>query len=440
MNSIRRRLLVWMLSALALVGVAASVVTYFQAREDVNDLFDYQLQQLALSLEHRPGALPRVDRGDAEDRREESDFVTQIWDRDGKLVFASHGQLTLPRAAGRGYAMHVWNNRQWRDYQTTWRGLTIQVAQPMSARDEMAAAMALRILVPVLVLIPFLGIIIWISVGRGLVPLDEIGAALAARSPSAMSPLSAIHLPVELAPMVSAINGLLERLSLAMETQRQFIADAAHELRTPLTAVQLQLQLVERAESREERDAALADLKCGIERAIHLVRQLLALARAQPDAAVRTFSAVSIDGLARTVVAEYAVLAVDKGVDLGIGRLEPVVAMGDAESLRTMMGNLVDNAIRYTPGGGRVDLSVYPQRREAVLEVEDSGPGIPQEERSRVFDRFYRRPGSQVQGSGLGLAIVKNVVDRHRGRIILGAGRNGQGLMVTVTVALAGRE
>ncbi len=435
MNSIRRRLLVWMLSALALVGVAASVVTYFEAREDVSDLFDYQLQQLALSLEHRPGAAPRVDPGDAEDRREESDFVTQIWDRDGRLVFASQTQLTLPRAAGHGYAMHVWNNSQWRDYQTSWQGLTIQVAQPMSARDEMAAAMALRILVPVLVLIPFLGIIIWISVGRGLVPLDEIGAALAARSPLAMSPLSAIHLPVELAPMVSAINGLLERLSLAMETQRQFIADAAHELRTPLTAVQLQMQLVERAESREERDAALAELKCGIERTIHLVRQLLALARAQPDAAIRNFSKVSIDGLARTVVAEYAVLAVDKGVDLGIGRLEPVATMGDAESLRTMMGNLVDNAIRYTPGGGRIDLSVYPQRREAVLEVEDSGPGIPHEEHSRVFDRFYRRPGSQVQGSGLGLAIVKNVVDRHRGRIILGAGRNGRGLMVTVTLA-----
>jgi len=426
-----------MLSALGLVGIVASGMTYLQAREDVNDLFDYQLQQLALSLEHQPGAAPRVERGDAEDRQEQSDFVVDIWDRDGKLIFASRAGLILPRAAARGYAMHNWHDSAWRSYQTRWRGLTIQVAQPMSAREEMAATMALRILVPVLVLIPFLGVVIWVSVGRGLLPLKEIGAALGARSSSDMSPLAAIHLPVEVAPMVFSVNDLLTRLSVAMETQRQFIADAAHELRTPLTAVQLQLQLVERADTPAERELALVELTAGIGRAVHLVQQLLALARVEPEAVIRKFGIVSVDDLARAVVADYAVLAVDKGVDLGIGRVERATIAGDADSLRVMLGNLVDNAVRYTPSGGRIDLCVYRDEYDVVLEVEDNGPGVPQEERSRVFDRFYRQPGSQGQGSGLGLAIVKNIVERHHGQIVLGAGKNGRGLNATARFAVA---
>ncbi len=438
--SIRRRLLVWMLSALALAGIAASGMTYFQAREDVNDLFDYQLQQLALSLEHRPGAPPRIEAGDPEDRAEELDFVTQIWDLQGKLVFATHPRAILPRASQRGYAMYTWDNSTWRAYQTVWRGMTIQVAQPMSARAEMAATMALRMLVPVLILIPFLGVVIWVSVGRGLMPLNEIGAALKSRNPSALSPLAAKHLPVEVMPMVSAMNDLLARLSKAMETQRQFIADAAHELRTPLTAVQLQLQLVERADSQQERELALAELKSGIQRAIHLVSQLLALARAQPEAVNRTFDVVAIDRLAQTVVAEYASLAVNRGIDLGIARLEPTQTVGDAESLRVMLGNLADNAIRYTPSGGRVDLSVYTSESDAVLEVEDNGPGIPREDLPRVFDRFFRLPGSQPQGSGLGLAIVKNVAERHRGHIVLSAGRNGRGLKATIRLAATAQQ
>ncbi|MHB8392836.1 MAG: sensor histidine kinase, partial [Acidobacteriaceae bacterium] len=254
--------------------------------------------------------------------------------------------------------------------------------------------------------------------------------------PSAMSPLSATHLPDEVAPMVTAVNDLLARLSLAMETQRQFIGDAAHELRTPLAAIQLQLQLVDRADSAAEREAALAELRSGIARAIHLVQQLLALARAEPQVVPVTPGTASVDELARAVVADYAALAVDRGVDLGIAHLEPAIVDVDADSLRVMLGNLVDNAIRYTPSGGRIDLSVTTMAGEAVLEVEDNGPGISAEHLSRVFDRFYREPGTQVPGSGLGLAIVKNIVERHRGRIALGFGSNGQGLRATVRFTL----
>ena len=436
MNSIRRRLLAWMLSALVLAGIAASGMTYFEAREDVNDLFDYQLQQMALSLEHPPGVASRVSPADAEDRAEETDFVTEIWNRSGHLVFASHPRRLLPRSDRTGYAMHRWHGDTWRTYRTAWHGLTIQVAQPMSARAEMAASMALRILVPVLALLPFLGIVIWASVGRGLRPLGEIGAALAARSPASLSPLDTRRLPVEVRPMVTAVNDLLARLAVALETQRRFIADAAHELRTPLTAIQLQLQLVERADAAPERDAALAELRSGVIRAIHLVQQLLALARAEPQAVAPASAATAVDELARAVVADHASLAVDRGVDLGVVHLDPAVVDIDAESLRVMLGNLVDNAIRYTPGGGHIDVSVRTVGGEVVIEVEDSGPGIPQEHLSRVFDRFYREPGTQVAGSGLGLAIVKNIVERHHGVIVLAPGRGGCGLRATVRLAL----
>ena len=440
MNSIRRRLLVWMLSALALAGVVASGMTYFETREDVNDLFDYQLQQMVLSLEHRPGVAPLVSRGDAEDRAEETDFVTEIWDRHGRLIYQSHPQVVLPRFVAQGYAMHRWRGGVWRTYQSRWHGLTIQAAQPMTARTEMAAAMAVRTLVPVLGLLPFLGVVIWVSVGRGLRPLREIGDALAARTPAVMTPLGAEHLPTEVVPMVTAVNDLLARLSAAMETQNQFTADAAHELRTPLTAIQLQLQLVERADSAEERDRAMVELRSGIGRAIHLVRQLLALARAEPLAVAPTAGAAPADELARAVVSDYAAMAVDKGVDLGIVRLEPARVDVDPEGLRVMLGNLVDNAIRYTPGGGRIDLSVRVAGGQALLEVEDSGPGIAPEHLLRVFDRFYREPGTQTPGSGLGLAIVKNIVERHGGRIELTAGSSGQGLRAMVRFALASRD
>lgn len=435
MISIRRRLLLWLLSALGLIGLLASAVTYLQVREDVNGLFDYQLRQIAYSLRYQPVAAPRPEQDESEGEEDLSDFVTQVWSRDGTLIYTSRPDLALPRFSDHGLATRSWRGERWRVFQVSGPGRVVQVAQPMNTRREMAASLALRVLGPVLALIPLLGAVIWISVGRGLRPLREISAELGARTPSAMTPLPQSRLPLEVAPLVAALNDLLERLSRAMQVQRRFVADAAHELRTPLTAVQLQLQLVERAATPAERAAGLARLASGVHRAVHLVQQLLALARVEPDAAQRALAPVALDDLARAAAADHAALAMDKGVDLGVARAEPVTVSGDAESLRVMLGNLLDNAIRYTPPGGRVDLSVYARDGEAVLQVEDTGPGIPREERERVFDRFYRRSGQDAQGSGLGLAIVKSILERHGGRISLDAGRDGRGLQITVTFA-----
>jgi two-component system OmpR family sensor kinase len=220
--------------------------------------------------------------------------------------------------------------------------------------------------------------------------------------------------------MVTQLNGLLVRLADAIETQKRFTADAAHELRSPLTALQLQVQLVERAQSDEGRRDALEQLKGGIRRASRLVEQLLAMARIEP-AAAQPPGAVALETLAAA-----------KGVELRLGRIEPAQAAGVQEGLRTLLGNLVDNAIRYTPAGGSVTVDAFAQNGSPVLAVADTGPGIPPEERQRVFDRFYRLPGSGAQGSGLGLAIVRQIADAHRAQIELSEGEGGGGLRATV--------
>ena len=244
--------------------------------------------------------------------------------------------------------------------------------------------------------------------------------------------MSDTDLPVEITPLVRALNGLLTRLDSALGTQQTFIADAAHELRTPLTAVQLQIQLAERAHEEGERAAAFAQLKKGLKRITHLLEQLLTLARHDPSAVERPFAAVDLSKLAKQVIAERAPLAQQKNLDLGMQHDEPVMVQGDREGLQILLGNLVDNAIHYTPAENRIDVSVMMENACPLLLVADSGPGISIEDRERVFDRFYRGSGTGVPGSGLGLAIVKNIAERHHAQIGIDAAKEGPGLVVTV--------
>lgn len=232
--------------------------------------------------------------------------------------------------------------------------------------------------------------------------------------------------------MVTALNDLLQRLSEALDTQREFIADAAHELRTPLTALSLQAQVVEGAPNPEKRAAALMALRGGIARANHLVEQLLTLARLDPEAGHSLLSPQRLNELAVTVVADYVPLAVRKNVDMGIVTAEPALVSGDPEALRVLFGNLIDNAIRYTPPGGRVNVSILRHGNRVRLDVDDTGTGIPPDERARVFDRFYRALGNPEPGSGLGLAIVKRIADRHRIAVQFADGESGRGLKVSL--------
>ena len=303
----------------------------------------------------------------------------------------------------------------------------------MSIRERQAADLALKTLRPFALLLPVLGILIWIAVGSALQPLQRLTTLVNARQVNALDPLPNERLPEEVRPLVGALNDLLVRLGSALDRERAFMADAAHELRTPLTALHLQIGTLARAANETERNEAMEQLSAGMQRAIRLVEQMLSLARQEPRAE-RPRVQVALVEVAREVVAELVPLADAKQIDLGISSSQPEVVLGDPDALRTLTRNLVDNAVRYTPAGGRVDVSVEragaPAR--AVLKVVDNGPGIPAEERVRVLDRFYRRPGTSPPGSGLGMAIVKAISDAHGATLELAAGPEGKGLAVSV--------
>jgi two-component system OmpR family sensor kinase len=287
--------------------------------------------------------------------------------------------------------------------------------------------------------VPILGLLVWFAVGHALEPLQRLAGSVKARRLGALEPLPLGHLPDEVQPLVGALNDLLGRLTGALERERAFMADAAHELRTPLTALHLQLGALARAGTDRERAEAMQRLSAGVQRSIRLVEQLLSLARQEPRAELAR-SALALDELAREGVAELVPLADARGIDLGIAGAQAALIRGERESIATLIRNLVDNAVRYTPAGGRVDVSVMGPAapgQPVVLTVTDDGPGIAPEERARVFDRFYRQPGAQVPGSGLGLAIVKAIADSHGADIVLGESEGGKGLSVSVSFTAA---
>lgn len=430
MTSIRRQLLVSLFCTVIVGGLGAAAVIYMTVEDEFDEIFDYELREVALSFrEDSLGSpiAPPVQIVDAED-----DLVIQIWNRAGTLVYLSdHLPLPPPRAAP-GFSSVSTPGIEWRVFNTPLRAYTIQVGQPMSVRRTLAARAALRTALPILLLTGALGMVIWMIIGRGLRPLQNVAKAVEQRSAAALQPLSEEDLPSEVRPLVTALNRLLARLGHALDLRRTFIADAAHELRTPLTAVQLQIQLAERATTAEERAAAFAQLREGVNRANHLVQQLLTLARHEPELAEPASVPVELAQLARQAIADHASIAQAKDIDIGIDSDEPTWISGDFDALRAMLGNLIDNAIRYTQRGGRVDVGVRTQSRHPELTVTDNGPGIPPEYRERAFDRFSRQEGSGADGSGLGLAIVKNVVLRHHATIALESAKHERGLRVMV--------
>jgi two-component system OmpR family sensor kinase len=263
--------------------------------------------------------------------------------------------------------------------------------------------------------------------------LSDLADTLAQREAHSLAPLPAAGLPQETQPMVEALNGLLARLREAMEKQREFTADAAHELRTPLTALKLQAQMLTRAASDAERAEAVATLHEGVERATHLVERLLTLARLEPEEGQQTMAPVSLHDRARQVVDEFTAAAASRNIHLGLAVAHPVDVRGDEGALRALLRNLIENAVRYTPAGGRIEVAVHQNEGRARLEIADNGPGIPPSERERVFDRFYRVPGTAEYGSGLGLAIVRRAAQLHGADIALGGGLDGRGVGVAVT-------
>jgi len=429
-SSLRARLLGSLLAAVVLVGVVGGWIVYRNALAEADTFFDYHLRQTALILRDEPVEYllaPRLPSTDAT-----YDFVVQVWSLDGIRVYLSRPHAVLPDITTLGFStVTTREGGRWRVFGVQAVTRVIQVAQPMSVREQRAAELALQTLKPFALLLPVLALVIWIAVGHALEPLRRLTAQVKSRRVNALDALPATQLPDEVQPLVLALNDLLGRLRAALERERAFMADAAHELRTPLTALYLQTGMLARASSEAEREAAMSTLAAGVQRAIRLVEQMLALARQEPRADSQPVP-VRLDELAREIVAELVPLADAGRIDLGVAAAQPATVTADPDALRTLLRNLIDNAVRYTPAGGRVDVTVESSATGARVTVTDDGPGIPAEERARVLDRFYRRAGTTATGSGLGLAIVKAIADAHGATVSLTDGPAGKGLAVTV--------
>jgi two-component system OmpR family sensor kinase/two-component system sensor histidine kinase QseC len=431
MRSLRTRLLLSLLVMLAVAAAAIGWITYRQVLAETQSLFDYQLRQMALSLRDQ-GEIAPDQAGALAD--EQLDFVVQIWSADGRSIYASRVHPELPARALLGFADIAVGKRTWRTFSVAARDRVIQVAQPVAIRQSLAANAALRTIAPLLWVAPLMLLMAGWLVTRALAPLRRVAAELRGRDARTLQPLAADGLPEEVGPLVNALNVLLGRLSEALGVQRAFVADAAHELRSPLTALKLQLDLLRRATDEPTRVEATRSLAGGIERAVRLVEQLLALARSDPDAPVAR-EPLDLAELARQAVADLVPLAAARGTELAVEAEQPLAMAGERAALAALVRNLVDNAIRYSPHGAHVALSVQREGTQAVLRVDDDGPGIPADERERVFDRFYRRDSGDADGSGLGLAIVRGVVQRHGGTVALDSSPAG-GLRVVVRLPL----
>lgn len=451
MRSLRIRLLLLLGVAIGAAAFLQFIASFSAAMQEANKLFDYHMQQMAYALQDS-GFETAGWHGMAGAGNEDFEFVVQIWTDDGVRVYQSRTYRALPERGPLGYSNVNLPNGDWRVYAVQASTRVIQVSQRIESRRSRAMALALRALWPVLAVSLLLFGAAWWVVTTALAPLNRIGHDLANRNADSLAPVSVKGVPHEVSLLVAELNSLLVRVAGALQSQQRFVADAAHELRSPLTALRLQVQTLARARDDAARQQAVTRLLGGVDRATRLVEQLLVLARQDP-AVPNASERVTLAACVLQATADVGPLANARKVCLEYPEDNDIEVLGDPDSLRIMVRNLLDNAVRYTPAGGRVKVEIGsgngsgiaaggdgdgdgngdPQR--VHLCVHDSGPGIAAADRARIFDRFYRVPGTREAGSGLGLAIVKAIAERHEAAITLGLSPLG-GLAATVSFPL----
>jgi signal transduction histidine kinase len=408
--SIRRNVLVWALGAMAAGAALLLGGFWWLLAHEMGEMSEDNLRQVALAVANQS----------AGEEYGKFEFVTQIWSKDGVRLHTSDPRVTLPFLSRSGLSEVTAGGERWHLYTIVQGGRIVQAAQREIERESLARATASALVLPALLTLAAVAGLLALALRRGLAPLSSAAGEVTSRNVEALDPIALDAQPRELQPLVAAINGLMARLGNALAVQRNLVADAAHELRTPIAALRLQLQLLERATDEAQRQAAVSELRAGIARAQHLVEQLLQLSRLGPEAPASELRPQPLAPLVRAVVSDFSARAEQQGIDLGaVLSAAPDVA-GDAQQLSVLLNNLVDNALRHTPRGGKVDVQAGADGATAWLAVVDSGPGIPAADRRRVFDRFYRAADSSAGGSsGLGLAIVKAVAERHGASVAL---------------------
>ena len=424
-RSLRQRLSLWLSVAIVGMSAATAGLAFWMSFRAADALQDTQLQQIAAALATRPVAAPR----ERFHPRDGEDAETHLVIRplgSGDVDPNPRVDVMLPASLPAGAQDIVASRVHWRVFvRNDVDGRSFGVAQRQRWRDEAARDSALAALVPMLVLVPLLLLIVNLLLRQGFAPLVALSGEVDDGDARQLEPLSGERIPSEVLPLVQAVNRLLKRVGGLLDQQRRLVADAAHELRTPIAAARVQADNLAHAELTPDARERLESLQRGLARNSELVDQLLRLARVQGGAAPAD-QAIALDVLTRSAIEETLALAEAHHVDLGCIRLDPAQVRGDSMHAFALIRNAIDNAVRYTPPGGWVDVSLVVVDGHALLAIEDTGPGIPDDLRERVFEPFFRVLGTQQHGNGLGLAIVRSAAEALGGGVELTGRLDGQ--------------
>jgi len=441
--SLRRALLTILLSITVSVWIFSGVIVYLDADQESQELFDQSLAETARLLltlaDHEVEeriALSASELVESNIEERNQYLLFQIWDKNKRLLYKNNGtpDLAITTSKLSGFGWTNLNGHIWRTY-SVWNSahhLQIQVGEPISHRKEISGRFAYKLLLFAVLVLPLMAGAIWWSINRLFHVLRQSADEVAKRTPNDLRKVELAGAPTELHTLLNAINHLFERVSNAMEQEQRFTANASHELRTPLAAIKTNLQVIQRARHNEERQEAANGLLISVDRATRLVEQLLTLSRLDPQNLhdpklqkinLSTFLSSQLNEITKITEKNNIVLTTN---------LDDATCLLNPDSMVILVRNLIDNAARYTPTGGKVNISCGGCHNRVFLCVADSGPGIPVEMREKVFERFFRLQESTASGSGLGLSIVKNIVMTHQAEIRLSEGIEGLGIAVTI--------
>jgi two-component system sensor histidine kinase QseC len=446
--SIRQRLLIGLLSLMVVSCSITLVKNYYDTRYEIQELFDAQLAQAARVLlelsahelyeqlayaaqqgedisEHIPTQIHKY--------QQEIDF--QIWIQGGAMAVRSENSPPGPFVnVDEHFEDRVFNKQKWRVYSLSNDAHTIrvQVGQHYDERDQLSNSISTRLLTSFGIMLPLLALLILVSVGQAMAPLKKITNQIENRQIDNLQAISLSRVPQEVVPMIKALNSLFQRLHSAFENIILFTANAAHELRTPLAAQKLHAQVAMQAKDDETRNEALREVVLGVNRATSLVEQLLTLSRLDPEGALKDDETADLYSITEEKLAELTPQALDKFIEISLDFKQSPMVNGKPEMLTILVRNIIENAIRYTPNYGIVEVQLRPVGGKVLFSVLDSGPGIPLEEQQNVFQRFYRGKGITQEGSGLGLAMVHRILEIHNADVRLGRSPYG-GLQIDVS-------
>jgi two-component system sensor histidine kinase QseC len=432
----RRRLLVVLLGLVAAIWTAAALFSYFDARHELDEMFDAHLAQSASLLIAQAGHdLDEIDEHAADLHRYARRVAFQFWE-DGRVLrlHSANAPSTRMSSQDEGFADVRIDGAGWRVFsgRDPSRRYVVQVGERTSARDAIVGTMIRNMLWPLLFALPLLAIVVWIAIARVMRPLGLLNRQVVARAPDNLAPLALNAAPAEVAPLAANLNRLFERVRTSIENERRFTADAAHELRTPLAAIRAQAQVARGATADAERTHALESVIAGCDRAVHVVDQLLTLARLEPEGFAVRRARCDLQMVARECIADIATSANARTITVTQADGPPVVIDADERLLRTLLRNLLDNAVRYSPDRSEVRVRVTESDDGASIVVADRGPGVPAAERDRLGQRFHRLQPGATTGTGLGLSIVKRIAALHDATVAFDAVAEG-GLAVTVS-------